>query len=307
MEIEHPLMQVWLPAEGLKKHDFLLDQVLALAALDLAVTSSPAGALASHAAPDYAGAAVEYYDRSIAAYGSEPSVTEENHLAMYCFAGLTPVIQIGLRLCLPSETGGRQSALKSAKDLFELMNGAVSVAKLSWHWLKAGALPSVTAVLNQQIQLDLLDDDTNAAIARLRSINEHMHTSHHGKDIIGPSGSVGYTSYNEAIRHLEGIFAKDVDGSIRGLCMAWPSQAGDTFKWAVGQSEPFALLLLMHWGVLLDRLGGQGAWWVGETGKDLVVELSDALQCQEAKSPVTSTPEWQSGISWARQQVGLSL
>jgi hypothetical protein len=61
-----------------------------------------------------------------------------------------------------------------------------------------------------------------------------------------------------------------------------------------------ALLILMHWAVLLDKLEGR-FWWAGPTGKLLVIEISNAL----TQSLMIDEPECKTGIIWARQQTGL--
>ncbi|KAI1633722.1 hypothetical protein F4809DRAFT_644203 [Biscogniauxia mediterranea] len=112
--------------------------------------------------------------------------------------------------------------------------------------------------------------------------------------------------YAAALSFLERCFAEDARGVFRGFCCAFPSGCGGGFAAAIRctnttttttttspsssssssssdppaspdpDPDPLALLILMHWAVLLDRLGGE-YWWARDLGRRLVEGASGAL------------------------------
>jgi hypothetical protein len=91
---------------------------------------------------------------------------------------------------------------------------------------------------------------------------------------------------------------------MEGFCVAFPSLAGRDFSLGVKNSEPVALFILLHWAVLLQRLG-DWMWWAGSVGRKLVQEISDVLL--QSHPQLGATPEWQDGIEWASEQVGILM
>ncbi|TLD17760.1 uncharacterized protein PgNI_01383 [Pyricularia grisea] len=91
--------------------------------------------------------------------------------------------------------------------------------------------------------------------------------------------------------------------------LGWPCMGGHEFTRALAHREPFALLLLAFWGVLIGR-ESNSTWWTGSIGADLVAEISEALVLLEMRGQLgdgfASMPEWRTSVSWTRTQIGLT-
>ncbi|KAI1487112.1 hypothetical protein F5X96DRAFT_174561 [Biscogniauxia mediterranea] len=137
--------------------------------------------------------------------------------------------------------------------------------------------------------------------------------------------------YAAALSFLERCFAEDARGVFRGFSCAFPSGCGAGFAAAIRctattttsppssssssseSADPLALLILMHWAVLLDRLGGE-YWWARDLGRRLVEGASGALL------PVVGCGrkggwewewewerDWVESVAWVRGRVGLPV
>ena len=285
---EEHLLKVTVPRDALK-HPYLLDCVFAFAALDLAVASPDPADQAS-----YARAGLDYHDRALRGFHAElRNIAPENHLPIFMVSTLLLPLNIARPQLVPAAAGGRPriSARDSVLALFDLMACTALVATTTWDLLEAGPVQT-RAWINQDVPVHLLDAGTKAAVARLHALNDGHHRD-------GPEAAV-HESYQTKILHLEGCFARDIEASVKGSCLAWVGLTRGDFAEKFRRAEPLALIIMMHWGVLVENLGRE-AWWANQAGRNLVMELSGELQ----RLRFDSLPVWQESISWARQQVGL--
>ena len=79
--------------------------------------------------------------------------------------------------------------------------------------------------------------------------------------------------------------------------MSWLILVDKDFAESLKRREPFSLLILMHWAVLLHGLDGD-VWWIRHTGRDLVAELSLELR--------DSDPRWEIAKVWPQQKVAVA-
>lgn len=110
-----------------------------------------------------------------------------------------------------------------------------------------------------------------------------------------------------AVGLLQHSFAEEQRAILRGFCFVFPGGAGPDFAAAVKASDPMALLIIMHWSVLIERAGND-YWWAKNLGKRLAVGCWKAMQLFRASrspSPALLTPEWGDSISWVCGQLGL--
>lgn len=323
---EKHLMQTLAPREALR-HPFLLNSLFAFTALELAAASADR----AEEAEDYALAAVELHDRADYAYkavlGNCPgdNITRDNHLALFLFSVMELPMNLALRRFAPPDSAHRQR-LRHARtcvySMFDLLLSSTSVAKLCWDWLATGPV-QVHAWIRQNVPVDKLDGAIREAMVRLHCLNDRLNRDNQngavanhdrgddvdmeergGNDGGGHSDanppSLDHASCQTIILHLEDCFARDLDGSVKGCCLTWLGLAGRSFAAAFRRSEPLPLLLMMHWGVLLENLGRE-AWWATQTGRDLVIELSAEMR----RLGLESLPVWQESIAWTREQIGL--
>lgn len=292
-------MQVEVPRKGLQ-FDCLLNGILALSSLDMAMTAQGTQAMV------YNRAAMEYYDKSIQTFREDiNNITPENHDSLYFVAVMIGLINIAA-LQLPRDGASVPRVLDHIPEIFDLLRGPVVVAVRCWEWL-VESTESVRIVLAmKEASRDDLDPGTREAFARLEAINDRLHISTAGQPGDDPEVVIrvrARETYKKAIAHLERCFAEEARGLIDGFLMAFPVFAGAReFMKAVRKSDPMALLILMHFAVLLET-HSKKAWWAPSVGKRLVMEISDVLE----KSELTLVPQFWEAVSWARQQIGCPI
>ncbi|OJD30779.1 c6 transcription factor [Diplodia corticola] len=191
-----------------------------------------------------------------------------------------------------------------------------------------------------------LDGGTRAALARLGRVCDSWLCGWDGGGVNGFGGpgltttaegdradaavvqtesqtSTHRTLYARAILpFLERAFAEDARAAIDVFWLGFPIVAGRAFRDAVERGRPVALLVLMHWAVLVERHGAR-AWWASGVGRRLVVEAEEALSVsmggcwppEEYREGLggggggggggESMLEFWESVAWARREVGL--
>lgn len=301
MPSEAHLLQIITPREALR-HEFLMDGILSYAAFDLPIASAPAPESA-----EYARAALEYYDHGLAAFtrARTGSISEDNALALFVFGTMKLILDF-LVPQFRDDGDGRAygPARRAAMMIFDSLPALSVLTQACWQWLEQSPV-QLYAFLEQNVPYELLNENVKQAIRRLLSVNERYHTrSRPTGGIESPDDSSGpdpdHDSYQSAILHLEGIFARELDATLRATLISWMALVDERFVGNFKQSKPVALLIMMHWAVLVNNLGKE-AWWAGQAGRNLVAELSVELQ----RSQLARMPEWQESIAWTRRQVSL--
>ncbi len=186
-----------IPCEALR-HEFLLDGIFAVTALEMAQSPDAEGGVGTDpdAAARYERMALEYYNRGSAAFRELLSdIPPDIYHLMFIFASAAAVIVLGL----PHSTGGGgddQTALARIVTLAELFNGTILIIREGWDSLVDRYQP-FRAALSTKVDspglldptlpvdrdalpfrlasLDLLDDDTRMALSRLDSVNDEIH------------------------------------------------------------------------------------------------------------------------------------
>lgn len=190
-----------------------------------------------------------------------------------------------------------KTILQRTSMLMELIMGSSLIALRSVTWIMSGGLSAsikyVIASFLEEEGPNALDIDVQAAFMRLMSLAEN-----------GPATAIAPGTYQNAVMQLRVCWKEEAKDTIKGIAMAFPSLAAQDFAVAVSESEPMALLILMHWAVLLDKLDRvDKLWWAKSVGEDLMIEISDRLL--ESQSEVATMPEFWESVAWAREKVGL--
>ena len=289
MEAEYHTWQVVIPREGLQ-HPFLLDGLLAMASLEIAALQERPNHV------EYTSIALEYHDSALKSFRQElENITAGKQQAMLAFSMLTMV----LSLAIPHFTKARdepQSMVKNITEHFELLHG-VGILVLQ----HGDALRDAPILRNlptfDDVQGEPPEASVKSAIATLNALNEARHNNPFRHQ--SPASKLQSITYHAACRkaifHLEDLFGKCTKPVHRGLALAWLNLTGRGFIAAVENQNSVALLILMHWGVLMHRCS-DGIWWLQPVGESLVDEMTNALSAE-------TDPELRASISWARGQV----
>lgn len=298
------LMQTVLPREGLR-HPFVLQGIFAVSALDLAIN----GSLDRNESHIYTRAAMEYYGTASAmlrAWLNDPNSPPDEYWLAFLVSNMAAVYHCAMPQ-LPPDVAGPNTALGHIVGLFNLLNGATTLG-----------LSHVDAILRSPITSlrsiglpdhSILDPETRSVLARLTAINDALHASDNPDEVrpnpplgplVDPEPLTQHETYRRAIHHLASCFAEDARGVIQSYCNSFPGWNGKAFARAVIALDPMALIVLMHWGVLLDRVGKQ-MWWATSIGFSLVAEVSEMLQQTDL---VVLLPNVVDAIAWVRRQVG---
>ncbi len=254
------------------KYGFLMDGLLGLSALHIAVEKAPAS-------EEYVKIALEYQNRAFSSfYGALSSLTAENCNAGFAFS---VIALMGSVIPMRStEEGNENGPTENILLAFELLEGIRFVSKMGREWLRPGPFGGVFDLWFQPTS-SLRDPSLQIALDHLGTMNDNMR---------GTQTEKQRTTFNTAILNLQTCFSKDKE-----MVLIWLAMAGKEFMSELRLAKPMAMLIFLHWGVLLHRLSDE--WWVVDSGKKLVEELSTRLlNCGEI--PVDAT-------LWARYQVGL--
>ncbi|KAG7142782.1 Sterol uptake control protein 2 like [Verticillium longisporum] len=317
---EYPLMQTVLPREGLR-HDFVLRIMFALTSLDLAVHVAQTEADAA----SYVRSALAYHDAAALALDRHVRARAAHH-AHDWLAHVATAAHTAYQLAVFSATRAGGTARSRAAAIFALWSqaapsGAAAADAGLDALLAASPATALQSLLRLPASIDACDAATRAPLARLYAVNDALHepaayypdsqkptraTLLHAEQSQpqpqqGPPVS-RHEMYRRAVFHLGTCFAEDATGLVPGHSASFPSVAGPGFAAAVGGGEPLALLVVMHWGVLLHRMGLR-CWWAAGVGACLVAELSEALP----ETELAFLPAAQEGVAWARGEVGLAV
>lgn len=300
MPEDRHLMQTLLPREGLK-HAFVLQGIFAVTALDLAVNAS----MDRLESKTYMHAAMEYYDTaSVLLRNKLAESPPEEYWLVFLVSYMAAVYHCAVPQIAQSID---HTALGHITVLFSLLNGATTVSLAHSMALLDSPITSLRSMrLPDQ---SLLDTESLIVLNRLRAINDAVYPSGDPMEVrpnpplgplVDPEPRTQHEVYRRAIHHLGSCFVEDARGVLQSYCSSYPGWNGNAFAKAVAAHEPVALVILMHWGVLLDRLGKQ-MWWASSIGFTLVAELSELLQ----HTNIIVLPDVRDAIAWVRHQIGL--
>jgi len=182
----------------------------------------------------------------------------------------------------------------------------------------------IRAYLNYGLALTaVLSYETQAALARLDSLNEMYHSCQYQgltpvssdelsiaktphSDTVSTCSITPKTPWKSVVALLRHCFAEEQRGVLRGFCFVFPGGAGADFTAALKVSDPMALLILLHWSVLVDRAEHE-FWWTKDLGQRLATGILRAMRLflPASPSPALSTPEWGESIAWVCSQLRL--
>ena len=261
--------QLQVPELSLR-HDFLLYGVFALAALETAGIST------DHS--KYVDQAVKYHSAALASFREQlPFTNNQNHEAMLCFSLMLMVMAIASAQVLSNSSREEPvSMIESTITHFELIRGAEAVVALNPEWMTGN--PYVQKMtLWDDMPRHPLEPQIEEAIKKLSELNDRRIKS---SAFDSNERRVQQIAYWEAcktgISMLQDCFSKCVGLPYLGYALGWPNLSGAEYIQAIKDRDRVALLLLMHWGVLMETIG-QHVWWAQRYGVLLGEEITDRV------------------------------
>ena len=268
-------------------NDFLLYGILAFTSLHIASEDSdPATALS------YVDTALQYYNMTFAPFRNAlDNLTPANCDAV--FANSVLVAAIGL--ALPRLSVGRRDddhdddsnsngcVIETVAVASDLVEGVTRLHTIGRTWFSSHFITDYFS-LSYRLDHGILDSSTRDALSQLALLNATTVPDADQRAINGKALSV-----------LEYCFSRLVDSSHhKEDTMSWLILVDKEFSACLKRREPFSLLILMHWAVLVHRLDGD-VWWMRNAGRDLVSELTKEL--------AHSDPRWDVAKIWPLQKV----
>jgi hypothetical protein len=260
-------------------HGFLMDIILAVSATQIAAETASDQIRAS-----YTSLALEYQNSAVAAARDQLlHVNADNCSALFTFT----VLNIPTSVVLAQLPIGGQDTARSPKESIlissEWIMALVTLMTAGEEWLRAGPYREAFDKCDDP---SAYDDTMRAPMHRLTAILAC--SKYAGRDYIEQ-----FRMFSHAVELLEENFVRS-----KTMSIAWLAEIGEKFVQHMDLGNQMALLITMHWGVLLHSLS---MWWASFTGKRLVDEISSDLNKKAL------TPDEIESIQWARVQVGLDI
>lgn len=283
-------MQVAIPQGGLQ-YEFILRGIMAVAALEIAAKGHPNANL-------YFRRAMELYDLGSAAFRSQLSnVTKENIEWVFIYSSVVSIINMAM---LPNQM---RSALDVATTMFELTCGTAILAYKNMDWLldcPYSQSISYAMTAYDEDAPDTLPFDIRVALQRLAGLVNSF-------DVIGVFSLAPRKvfdspthMYRISVEQLQRCFVEESKHKMHGICTAFPAMVGPDFTEACRQREPMALLILLHWTLLMDQLG-RIAWWAEGLARTLAGEIAGLLALDS--SELADLPAFRESVEWVMQRL----
>lgn len=270
--------QVVLPQKAFS-HDFLLSGMLALASLHIATTKDAPDAL------PYIDTALHYYHLAFAPFRKAlDSLSPLNCDAVFAHSVITTAIGIALPR-MTADRGEKSSMTENIMVVFKLLQGVRNIHRISHHWLSTKLFSDYNFCDSTAGRVDA---DTEAALTRLTLLND---------ETVLNADADQYRINKDALALLHHCFSRFVNSlHLAEDVMAWLAIVDKDFVHCLRRRQPFSLLILMYWGVLLGQLDGR-IWWARDSGKALVSELLMELRSDDLR--------WEAVRMWPQKKMGI--
>lgn len=270
-ESELSTWQTLVPRLALKNR-YLMHGILALASLHIATTLEPSKSMV------YVDTGLEYHSLSLEPFRvALDNITAENCDAVFAESIVTTAINIALPQFKPLNAAGMTENIIT---VFQLLQGVKKILKIGQSWIKLELFSQGAFWKDTHTALD---EETDTALGELATLNELIKTDEHQINC-------------NVIKHLRHCFMKFSCSSDPAPVLAWLGAVDKDFVDSLRRREPFPLLILAYWGVLLGELDGK-RWWARNAGQALVLEISGALNSQDLL--------WESCLGWVRRRMAI--
>lgn len=267
-------------------YPFLLDGMFALTCAHIASIETDVVKKRQHVH-----AALEYQHRAVGPFKHTlENVTPESSHAAYASAIVTMILQFGLPGAL---AGLPDESIPDPKDTIletvHLLTGVGTISRLWRDQLTAGPLGGLfLRPSDEEVPPADPQGEEEQALRRLHShVSTNADIAQEDKDL-----------YSATLEMLRKAFYQYRTYEAMSSVMAWPVQASAMLP-LFTSGQTMALLIMMHWGVLLHSLNRK--WWARDSGRRLITALVSDLRER------TLGAELVASIEWAHQKVGLPV
>lgn len=270
---DETLWQLTVPALALQ-YDFLLNGLLAMSAFESASVLKNDGQQDSNY-DNYINSAIEYQVLALANFRAQlASHTCKNQRAPICFSLMLMVLAFAsVRFGQNSSCDKEESIVKTAIAHFELVRGAVRVAENFEDRLSENEFVQKLTPF-QDLPIAALDSPIAEIMIKLSEVNDRriVETAQEIQERRAQQIAF-WEACKKALLLLQECFQRCVGPVYRGYALGWLNMAGEGYIQALKTKDHISLLILMFWGVLVERLG-HDVWWAQEFGISLVDKLS---------------------------------
>lgn len=282
MARDHATESLWqtvIPQLSLR-HPPLRHGLLALSALQLADTSSTPSRKQHllNSAREHQSQALE----GIPSDGTGDLATAQCNAS---FALCSVLLAFSFAYCIVDDDvqgdGGEQpDPLDEFLEVFELTRRLVSAMMMTMDRVAGGDLHSLA---RPEIARPTMPDMSRLIVLALRRQNEveAERDPHHEKSV-----------YDQAIEHLRTALEHLMNGGEpKDFAFCWVFRIPMKYQDLLREREPFALVVLAHYAVILHHL--RDSWWMGDWGMRILKEVGNNLE-----------PEYRHLISWPIDATG---
>lgn len=278
-EKELELLQDYIPRQGIH-HTFLLHALFAITALHIfSIQKSPT-------ASKFLNIALEYQSLSQGAfYTVLQNLDKDNcHIMLATsFALFILAVAVPQHFPISEERTGTRASILSVLRLFK---GSWDIVNLFRDSLLMGPFGSFLTPNDMSIY-EACEVDAKQSLDRLLILVQQG---------AARSGDETLARNSFLVKELEDCFRR-LRGGVNAAIFGWLSVLPDSFVADLSKDDLISSLILMHWGVLLDR--SNDVWWSLKSGKELVDDLCVPLQnLSQTQYEV---------VLWCRMQVGLRI
>ncbi|KAF4556663.1 Fungal Zn(2)-Cys(6) binuclear cluster domain-containing protein 17 [Elsinoe fawcettii] len=265
------------------KHAFLMDMILGLSSLQLGAEHSDPTTAAR-----YVGRALQYQDAATtAARIAAANASGDNYDALYLFSILNMVFSM-VSPQLPSNVGDTpESPIQGVLVSFQLIMMVERIVESGRQYIENSPFAGRNTITPMVVEWQE---------ACKRRMAEPLHRL---RAMVGVEIEAGHVKESAAKAHRDAIdwLFQSLDKELV-MCIAVLAWAGWSFVEDVKAEHDSALLILLHWGVMVNSL--KLAWWAQLISTRVIDEISHKLKGKKGG-------EWDAAIQWARVTVGLPL
>ncbi|KAJ5631087.1 Zn2/Cys6 DNA-binding protein [Penicillium longicatenatum] len=280
---DETLWQLTVPALAFQ-YDFLLNGLLALSAFDSASILKNDGQQNSNY-DKYINSAIEYQVLALANFRAQLDSPCEDQRAATFFSLMLMVLTFAAVRFGQNSCAREESIVNTAIAHFELVRGAVQVAGSDGKQISQNEYVQKLTPF-EALPFAALDPSTAEIMAKLMELNDRRIVEAVREIQERQAQQIAFwEACKKALHLLQECFQKCVGPVYRGYALGWLNMAGEGYIQALKMKDHISLLILMAWGILVERLG-QDVWWAQEFGVSLVDELSNE-DLSTATDPLT--------------------
>ncbi|KAI9369307.1 hypothetical protein BJX61DRAFT_536528 [Aspergillus egyptiacus] len=269
------IWQAVVPREAMQ-HPFLMHGILALSALHLAVTSN------DDTREDYIRTSKTHQNQALLGLSRAAAKLKPYHCnAAFILSNIMMIYSFALPET-EGETPGR-SALDELYQVFTTTRQSVDLLANITDWVGNGELKPLLQYDKGQPKMP---DTSRLAIMSLTQLNAKLarQDPDHDREV-----------YDTTIKHLGSSLDKvSRGGETMIVAFQWIFQVPSKFMELFRQREPFALVILAHYAVIIHFL--RRHWWMGDWAARLIRNIGEHLDAT-----------WRNSISWVLDATGYYL